>query len=72
MDNGIKERNRRNSANQREAKDAGTRERQNNILNSFRRRVEDYFQMVLRVLRDLIPKNIGYFLVMESQRGMQF
>lgn len=35
-------------------------------------RIDTYFKIVLRNVRDTIPKQIGYFLVKMSQEKLQF
>jgi hypothetical protein len=36
-----------------------------------RNRIDDYFRLVVRNLRDSIPKSIGHFLVRSIQDSMQ-
>ena len=38
----------------------------NPIVNDLRKRIDEYFSLVIRNLRDTIPKLIGHFLVKES------
>lgn len=37
-----------------------------------RTRIDAYFNIVLRSVKDSIPKAIGYFLVRKSQESLQF
>jgi hypothetical protein len=37
-----------------------------------RKRIDAYFSLVLRSVKDSIPKSIGYFLVKKSQEVLQF
>jgi vacuolar protein sorting-associated protein 1 len=37
-----------------------------------RKRIDAYFEIVLRTVKDSIPKAIGYFLVKKSQDVLQF
>jgi len=37
-----------------------------------RKRIDDYFSIVQRSVKDAIPKAIGYFLVKKSQEVLQF
>ena len=37
-----------------------------------RNRVDNYFDVVVRNLRDSVPKSIGYFFVKRSEETMQF
>jgi len=37
-----------------------------------RKRIDAYFEIVLRNVKDSIPKAIGYFLVKKSQEILQF
>ena len=41
-------------------------------MNELRGRIDDYFRIVLRSVRDSVPKAIGYFLVRKSQDALQF
>ncbi len=43
----------------------------NIFIREIRNRIEAYFKLVLRNLRDSIPKSIGYFLVKSIQDNMQ-
>lgn len=45
---------------------------QNAFVKEIRGRIDDYFMLSLRNLRDIIPKQIGYFLVKMSQEKLQF
>ncbi len=42
------------------------------FVNEIRLRLDSYFRLVVRSVRDCIPKNIGYFLVKASQEKLQF
>lgn len=42
------------------------------FVKELRLRVEHYFQIVVRTLREIVPKNIGNFLVRESQESLQY
>lgn len=42
------------------------------FVKELRLRVDDYFRIAIKTLREIIPKNIGYFLVRESQEKMQY
>ena len=44
----------------------------NVFVNELRGRIDDYFRIVLRSVRDSVPKAIGYFLVRKSQDALQF
>lgn len=37
-----------------------------------RKRVDSYYKVVVKNLRDLIPKNIKYYLIQEATRKMEF
>ena len=37
-----------------------------------RKRIDAYFEIVLRNVKDSVPKAIGYFLVKKSQEVLQF
>lgn len=41
------------------------------FVKQLRDRIDQYFKIVLRNVRDLIPKTIGYFLVQKSQDKLQ-
>lgn len=41
-------------------------------MNEIRARIDTYFNIVLRNVRDTVPKQIGYFLVKMSQEKLQF
>ena len=41
-------------------------------MKEIRARIDAYFKLVLKNVRDSIPKNIGFFLVKKSQDLMQF
>jgi len=41
-------------------------------VNELRNKIDDYFELVLRNVKDSIPKTIGYFLVRQSQDILQF
>jgi hypothetical protein len=42
------------------------------FVRELRTRIDNYFQIVLRNVRDTIPKLIGYFMVRMSQNKLQF
>lgn len=42
------------------------------LVKELRERVDAYYRLVVRNLRECIPKCIGYFLVKSSQDKMQF
>ena len=42
------------------------------FVREIRQRIDTYFKIVLRIVRDTVPKQIGYFLVKMSQEKMQF
>jgi len=42
------------------------------FVDELRQRIDAYFQLVLRSVRDSVPKAIGYFLVRKSQDTLQF
>jgi len=44
----------------------------NLFVNEIRARIDAYFRIVVRNVRDSIPKAIGYFLVKASQERLQF
>jgi dynamin 1-like protein len=47
--------------------------RSNNLfVNEIRARIDAYFKLVVRSVRDTIPKSIGFFLVKASQERLQF
>lgn len=37
-----------------------------------RKRIDEYFEIVLRSVRDSVPKAIGFFLVRKSEQSLQF
>jgi chaperonin cofactor prefoldin len=37
-----------------------------------RKRIDQYFTIVLRSVKDSVPKSIGFFLVKKSQEVLQF
>lgn len=41
-------------------------------MRELRNKIDDYFTLVLRNVKDSIPKTIGHFLVRESQDILQF
>lgn len=41
-------------------------------MNEIRARIDAYFKLVVRNVRDTIPKSIGFFLVKASQERLQF
>jgi len=44
----------------------------NSFVRDLRDRIDSYFQLVLRSVKDSVPKAIGYFLVRKSQDKLQF
>mmetsp|Transcript_11083 Transcript_11083/g.16855 ORF Transcript_11083/g.16855 Transcript_11083/m.16855 type:complete len:312 (-) Transcript_11083:51-986(-) len=44
----------------------------NAFVQDLRARIDDYFRIVLRSVKDSIPKSTGYFLVRKSQDSLQF
>ena len=42
------------------------------FVNEIRARIDAYFKLVVRNVRDTIPKSIGFFLVKASQERLQF
>lgn len=44
----------------------------NVFVKEIRARIDSYFKIVLRNVRDTVPKTIGYFLVKMSQEKLQF
>jgi len=42
------------------------------FVKEIRARIDTYFRIVLRNVRDTVPKQIGYFLVKMSQEKLQF
>jgi hypothetical protein len=44
----------------------------NVFVSEMRKRIDAYFEIVLRNVRDSIPKAIGFFLVKKSQDVLQF
>lgn len=44
----------------------------NAFVNELRARIDSYFNIVLKSVKDSIPKAIGYFLVRKSQDSLQF
>jgi hypothetical protein len=43
---------------------------QNVFVKEIRARIDTYFRIVLRNIRDTVPKTIGYFLVKMSQEKL--
>jgi dynamin 1-like protein len=37
------------------------------FVKNLRNRIDNYFKIVLRNVRDIVPKSVGYFLVQKSQ-----
>ncbi len=37
-----------------------------------RKRIDQYFDIVLRSVKDSVPKAVGFFLVKKSQDSLQF
>lgn len=44
---------------------------QNVFVQQLRHKIDDYFALVQRNVKDSIPKAVGYFLVRKSQEKMQ-
>lgn len=44
----------------------------NLFVREIRTRIDAYFKIVLRNIRDSVPKVVGYFLVKASQEKLQF
>ena len=44
----------------------------NLFVKEIRARIDAYFKIAVRNVRDTIPKTIGYFLVKSSQERLQF
>ena len=44
----------------------------NVFVKEIRARIDAYFKIAVRNVRDTIPKTIGYFLVKQSQEKLQF
>jgi hypothetical protein len=42
------------------------------FVKEIRYRLDDYFNLVIRNVRDSVPKSIGYFLVKGCQEKMQY
>jgi hypothetical protein len=42
----------------------------NHFVNELRKRLDGYFDIVLRSVRDSVPKAIGFFLVRKSQDNL--
>ena len=42
------------------------------FVDEIRRRIDSYFEIVIRSMKDSIPKAIGFFLVKKSQESLQF
>lgn len=42
----------------------------NQFVNEMRKRIDQYFDIVLRSVKDSVPKAIGYFLVKKSQESL--
>jgi len=42
------------------------------FVKEIRSRIDSYFKIVLRNVRDTVPKQVGYFLVKMSQEKLQF
>ena len=47
----------------REEKERLKKEAEKMFIKELRLRVEEYFRVVITTLREIIPKNVGYFLV---------
>jgi hypothetical protein len=44
----------------------------NMFVNELRNKIDSYFAICLRSVKDSVPKAIGYFLVRKSQDTLQF
>lgn len=44
----------------------------NHFVNEMRKRIDQYFEIALRSVRDSVPKACGYFLVRKSQDSLQY
>ena len=42
------------------------------FVQEIRMRIDAYFRIVVRNVRDSIPKTVGYFLVKNTQEKLQF
>lgn len=42
------------------------------FVREMRMRIDEYFDIVLRSVKDSVPKAIGYFLVRKSETSLQF
>lgn len=42
------------------------------FVQELRQRIDQYFSIVLRNVKDSIPKTIGFFMVRKSQDALQF
>jgi len=42
------------------------------FVREIRTRIDSYFRLVIRNIRDSIPKAVGFFLVRASQEKLQF
>ena len=41
------------------------------FVNEMRKRIDQYFEIVLRSVKDSIPKSVGFFLVRKSETVLQ-
>lgn len=44
----------------------------NSFVSEMRKRIDQYFDIVLRNVKDSVPKAIGFFMVKKSQDVLQF
>lgn len=56
----------------KEERDKLTKEAKKMFVDELRQRVDAYFRVVVTTLRDIVPKNIGFFLVKQSQDNIQY
>jgi len=42
------------------------------LIDELRARIDSYFNILIRNIRDSVPKAVGFFLVKASQEKMQF
>jgi dynamin 1-like protein len=61
-----------NQADQMQIQNAPGMKGSNVFVRDLRTRIDSYFHIVLRSVKDSIPKAIGYFLVRKSQEKLQF
>ena len=46
--------------------------KQNPMILVLRKRVDAYYKVVVKGLRDMIPRNIKYFLITEATKKIEF